>query len=400
MKMRDSEQIKIPTGGRLRVLTIGNFLLCLFLILIPVFLNMFIFAFDKEGATAFVLLACYVVLEVLIFFTGIIMIYFTSVQVSFKLKLIGLLVGWIPIAHLVALFFILRKSIAEQFFEKKKIKTDRKRAAEQICATKYPIVMVHGIFFRDFRFMNYWGRIPAELERNGAKIFYGNHESAETVEKSAEKIRERILEVCEKTGCDKVNVIAHSKGGLDTKYAIANTDIGEHIASLTTINTPHGGCEFAEYLLDKIDEPIQKKVAGAYNATLKRLGDKSPDFIMAVRDLTATRCKTISQMCDTFDYEAAGIFTQSVGSCMKKAKSGAFPLNMSYKFVDKFDGPNDGLVGEPAFHWGSKYTYLENKYNRGISHGDMIDLNRENITGFDVREFYVNLVADLKNRGL
>ena len=81
---------------------------------------MFIFAFDKEGATAFVLLACYVVLEVLIFFTGIIMIYFTSVQVSFKLKLIGLLVGWIPIAHLVALFFILRKSIAEQFFEKKK----------------------------------------------------------------------------------------------------------------------------------------------------------------------------------------------------------------------------------------------------------------------------------------
>ena len=26
-------------------------------------------------------------------------------------------------------------------------------------------------------------------------------------------------------------------------------------------------------------------------------------------------------------------------------------------------------------------------------------LNRENIPGFDVREFYVNLVADLKNRG-
>ena len=36
---------------------------------------------------------------------------------------------------------------------------------------------------------------------------------------------------------------------------------------------------------------------------------------------------------------------------------------------------------------------------RGISHGDVVDLNRENIVGFDVREFYVNLVADLKNRG-
>ena len=30
----------------------------------------------------------------------------------------------------------------------------------------------------------------------------------------------------------------------------------------------------------------------------------------------------------------------------------------------------------------------------------MIDLNRENITGFDIREFYVQLVAGLKNRGL
>ena len=36
---------------------------------------------------------------------------------------------------------------------------------------------------------------------------------------------------------------------------------------------------------------------------------------------------------------------------------------------------------------------------RGISHGDMIDLNRENIDGFDVREFYVQLVSDLKNMG-
>ena len=30
----------------------------------------------------------------------------------------------------------------------------------------------------------------------------------------------------------------------------------------------------------------------------------------------------------------------------------------------------------------------------------MIDLNRENIEGFDVREFYVQLVAELKTRGL
>jgi triacylglycerol lipase len=30
----------------------------------------------------------------------------------------------------------------------------------------------------------------------------------------------------------------------------------------------------------------------------------------------------------------------------------------------------------------------------------VVDLNRENIQGFDVREFYVKLAADLKRRGI
>ena len=57
-------------------------------------------------------------------------------------------------------------------------------------------------------------------------------------------------------------------------------------------------------------------------------------------------------------------------------------------------------MGEESFKWGEDYTFLENKKRCGISHGDMIDLNRENIAGFDVREFYVELVAGLKNKGL
>lgn len=61
-----------------------------------------------------------------------------------------------------------------------------------------------------------------------------------------------------------------------------------------------------------------------------------------------------------------------------------------------FDGANDGLVGEESFPWGENYQFLTVEGKRGISHGDVIDLNRENIPGFDVREFYVQLVADLK----
>ena len=73
---------------------------------------------------------------------------------------------------------------------------------------------------------------------------------------------------------------------------------------------------------------------------------------------------------------------------------------MSYHFVKHFDGFNDGLVGEESFKWGSDYHFLTNRGLRGISHADMIDLNRENIDGFDIREFYVSVVQGLKERGL
>jgi len=261
--------------------------------------------------------------------------------------------------------------------------------------------MVHGVFFRDFKYFNYWGRIPQELEKNGATIYYGNHQSAASVEDSSVEIADRIHKIIEETGCEKVNVIAHSKGGLDTKSAIVFKGMAPYIASLTTINTPHRGCEYAEYLLDKAPEALKAKVANAYNTALKQLGDPNPSFIDAVTDLTAESCMQLEEKLKDFDFKAAGIYTQSVGSRMKKAISGRFPVNVSYPLVKYFDGPNDGLVGEPSFSWGEDYTFLENDVSdRGISHGDMIDLNRDNIKGFDVREFYVQLVSKLKEKGL
>ena len=78
---------------------------------------------------------------------------------------------------------------------------------------------------------------------------------------------------------------------------------------------------------------------------------------------------------------------------------GRFPLNFTYVLARHFDGANDGLVGYRSFPWGTEYRLLTVKGSRGISHGDMIDLNRENLPEFDVREFYVQLVADLKEKG-
>ena len=124
--------------------------------------------------------------------------------------------------------------------------------------------------------------------------------------------------------------------------------------------------------------------------------NETPDFLAAVGDLTAESCAELNQKL-TFPEE---IYAQSVGSVMERPQKGQFPLNLSYRYVKNFDGENDGLVGEASFAWGEKYTLLRNDGKRGISHGDMIDLNRENIQGFDVRAFYTELVKDLRERGL
>lgn len=354
-------------------------------------------------------LAATIIIESIIFWIGIITVYVTSVQLGIKIRVIGVLCGWIPIANLIALRLIIRTVDEEVRFESAKEQLNRSRAAARICATRYPVLLVHGVFFRDTNVLNYWGRIPAELQRNGATIFYGNHQSAASVPDAARELTERIRQIVAQTGCGKVNVIAHSKGGLDMRYAIARCGAAPYVASLTTINTPHRGCGFADYLLEKIPLPVQQQVEATYNAAASRLGDVKPDFMAAVHDLTQAGCARLNaEIGDGNELSGsaalagpfAGIVCQSVGSKLAHATTGKFPLNFTYPLVKWFDGPNDGLVAQPSFPWGERFTWLEPNGKRGISHADMIDLNRENIPGFDVREFYVQIVAALKQRGL
>ena len=319
----------------------------------------------------------------------------TSEQLGIRYRVIGIMCGMIPIAHLLALGKILQIVSKEVIVENEKIVLNQSRKNERICATKYPILMVHGVFFRDFRYFNYWGRIPKQLEENGATIYYGNQQSAGSVETCAMELKERILQIIEETGCEKVNIIAHSKGGLDSRYAISMLDVAPYVASLTTINTPHYGCEFADYLLDKMSDKQKNAIAKTYNVALSKLGDSNPDFLKAVSDLTASACRKRNE----YTKDVPEVYYQSVGSKLNIASSGRFPLNFSHHLVKAFDGVNDGLVGEKSFVWGAHFEMLTVQGVRGISHGDMIDLNRENFDGFDVREYFVQLVADLKRRG-
>lgn len=390
---------------RIKILKTGNTFLILFLTSTMIFVPFFTFgilgwyapikgSILEDPIFWIGILFLVVLAESLVFWTGILMVYGTSVQLGVNARILGAIFGWAPIASIFMLGKILRITTREVKFEKEKIKVNEKRKEEQICRTRYSILMVHGVFFRDFTHFNYWGRIPGELEKNGASVYYGNHNSAASVDDSAKELIVRIQEVLKETGAEKVNVIAHSKGGLDMRTAIQMGG-APYVASLTTVNTPHRGCEFADYLLGKIPNGVKDAVAKKYNTAASKLGDVNPDFLAAVQDLTSKSCEKRNE----WVFDAPEVYYQSVGSKIRHASGGKFPLNYSYHLVKYFDGPNDGLVGEKSFTWGRKYYFLEPKRDRGISHGDIIDLNRENIDGFDVREFYVKLVNDLKMRG-
>lgn len=337
-----------------------------------------------------------VLIGVLLAVNGIARMLVTSVQLGIRGRVLLLLCWWIPLLNLFLLWRTCRTVREEYLFETEKKELDAVRCENTLCATRYPLVLVHGVFFRDQRFFNYWGRIPAELIRNGARVWYGNQQSAASVASCAEELKARVEEIVRETGCEKVNLIAHSKGGLDSRWAISRLGLAPLVASLTTINSPHRGCAFVDWLLGKCPPSICAILAKSYNSALRRFGDKDPDFMAAVRDLSSSRCKELNA--ETPD--APGVRYFSVGSRMRSSFSAPMPLFLTWRFVHHFDGANDGLVGVESMRWGESFEMLEPPGRRGLSHGDMIDLNRQNIPGFDVREFYVSLVSRLREEGL
>lgn len=304
------------------------------------------------------------------------------------------LVLFIPIIHIPVLCYLRYKAKEEWDHELYMVDIRALRANKQICATRYPILMLHGVGFRDFKYVNYWGRIPKVLSENGAIIYYGNQEAFATVEHNGKQIQHRILEICEQQHCDKVNIIAHSKGGLDARYVIHACGMGEHVASLTTISTPHRGCRFVDVLIKIVPDGIYRRLSSIFDGFFHRIGDEYPDFYTVTHQFSTTWAKQFN----TDIKDDPNVYYQSYMSFMHGAFSHIL-LTIPYLFIKLVDGKSDGLVSEESAKWGNFRKTFENEHYRGISHGDIIDLTREDYKGFQVCETYVDIVKELKDKG-
>ncbi len=342
-------------------------------------------------------LAVFLLLVGALFFNGFVRVALTSQHLRLLWRALLLLAWWVPVFHIWLFWHVLRTVRREYYSETARLALEAAHTENEDCKTKYPIVLVHGIFFRDWQLLGYWGRIPAALIRCGAKVYYGGQQSALPVAQSGQELAQRLQDVLRETGAEKLNIIAHSKGGLDSRWAISRLGLAPHVASLTTINTPHRGCVFAQVLLHALPQRMVAWVEAKYNRLFHILGDASPDFLGGVKDLTADACLAFNQAVP----DAPGVLYQSVMSTMPSPFSAPFPLNATWLLVRRYDKEeNDGLVARSSAEWGHFLGNVTAPGRRGVSHGDMVDLLREDVPGFDVRGFYIDLVKGLKARGL
>jgi len=252
---------------------------------------------------------------------------------------------------------------------------------------QYPVILVHGIIAHDRKsLIRFWGRIPQVLAGLGIKVFRGNTDAWGSYESNALLLKKTVEKTLLETKTERVNIIAHSKGGIDARYLIWNHNFGDKIASLTTISTPHHGSEIADRIYGRkiTHKKLAKKALSLFGALY---GDTNPDLYTLAAQLTTAKMKEFNQTI-TMDNR---VFYQSLYSLMNKATDDLMFFN-SYRYIKKISGENDGLVSESSAKWGKNINKIEGR----ISHADILDLKSRKISGIHIPGIYVNIAEGLR----
>lgn len=256
------------------------------------------------------------------------------------------------------------------------------------CRTKYPIILAHGLGVTDTGGLYVpWGRIPDTLRSHGAVLYFGGQDAWGSIETGAAQLAQTVRRAMRETGCGRVNIIAHSKGGLEARYLISSMGRGRHVASLSMLSTPNRGSRVAELLL--YARPGVVAWARGNDAYWARHGDEKPDSLRAGEQLTP---KYLEQF-NRDNPDANCVYYQSWGARLGKARADTAML-LTHGLFYPAHGESDGLVTPASARWGHWRGTLE-----GVSHQQLVDVFSKDRDGFAVRGFYIRLVQGLVRLG-
>ena len=248
------------------------------------------------------------------------------------------------------------------------------KAAPPNMPKRLPVVLVHGVNARDESITrsDLWGRIPDVLRANGFSVWFGNQDSWGTVEDNAHHIAQTILTVLEKTEADQVHIVAHSKGGLDSRRAVHLPELEGKIASLTTLATPVRGLKFCD-MLAKSKVIIPHVVKHFVNLGASMKGDEDPKSWDVLQALTTEgSAEIIHENPDlpTIVYRSYAFVPETEG--LKAPNIGGMIIGL-------YDGHNDGIV--PLWSAGNEYLVVTRvKGHGGYTHDDCIDQRERSFT--------------------
>jgi triacylglycerol lipase len=238
-----------------------------------------------------------------------------------------------------------------------------------------PVVLVHGLLgFDELSLMGaarpYFRGVAERLRIEGAVVY-----TARLPPLGSVPARARALSAFIRTlPHPRVNVIAHSMGGLDARYAIVHFGLGERVASLITIGTPHRGSPVAD-LGDNV--PGQ-----AVRALIGRAGL----YTDALDWLTTTRMAAFNDEVRNID----GVLYGYVLATTRRQDLRGNPILLPcYAYLRQCAGDNDGIVPASSQRWGEKFGEVY------ADHWAQVGWSRT----FDAAAMYVELLRSLRCRG-
>ncbi|MCI9241598.1 hypothetical protein [Oscillibacter sp.] len=254
------------------------------------------------------------------------------------------------------------------------------------CRTRYPLLLIHGLNCRDDWIFPYWGRVADILREHGATVYLSGQDAWGSVPGNARALLRRAEDILTETESQKLNLIAHSKGGLEARYLISTLDFAGKTASLTTICTPHHGSRAAAEWLAR--ERVCRIAGRGLEGFWRARGDRDPDFPAAVSALTPEAMARFNEE----NPDSPLVYYQSWGARLDGA--GWDPMDRLQLRLTRADAPTDGLVSPDSAAWGRWRGTLA-----GVSHQDAAGGRRRKRPGFDAGEFYIRLIQELAEMG-
>jgi triacylglycerol lipase len=155
--------------------------------------------------------------------------------------------------------------------------------------TKYPIMLVHGLFgFDNIGPVDYFYGIPSALSSGGATVFVSQVSAANSTEVRGEQLYLEIKKALALSGAAKINLIGHSHGGPTIRYVAAKWP--GLIASVTSVDGVNKGSVIADILIKVAPSSVINAIGNGLSLLISWLsgGQGLPQNAMAAATSLST----------------------------------------------------------------------------------------------------------------